>query len=257
MDLNGKKIILTGASSGIGAAVLEQLKAYEIDILVGDLSPENVATGERCSAIKCDVSEQKNIDKLFKEAEKKLGGVDIFIANAGFAYYEVIQKADYSHIEKIYRVNVMAPLYAALKMQEINKNREHRTVITASAMGKLALPGYALYSSTKAALDSFAFSFRNEIDDRSSLSLVYPIATKTEFFKVAAGDSTPVPFPTQTAEQVAKAIINGIKRNKKSIFPSFLFRAMMAIDRFIPIVFPIYIYIETRKLKKWHNAETS
>ncbi len=255
MDLNGKKIIITGASSGIGKAILAELKAFDADILVGDLDPDAVETGDRCSAISCDVSEPKNIDKLFMEAEKKMGGVDLFIANAGFAYYEKIDNSDWDHIEKIYRVNFMAPVYAALKMEEINGDREHRTVITASAMAKLALPGYALYSSTKAALDSFAFSYRTEIPDPKSVTLVYPIATKTEFFKVAAGDTTPVPWPAQTSETVAKAVIKGIKRDKKSVFPSFLFRAMMALDRLFPVVFPLYVRIEAGKLRRWNEAK--
>lgn len=257
MDLNGKKIILTGASSGIGAAILKELLNYNVNILVGDLDPDAVETGDKCTAISCDVSEPKNIDKLFKEAEKKLGGVDLFIANAGFAYYEKIEKSNWDHIEKIYRVNFMAPVYVAQKMKEINGEREHRTVITASAMAKQAMPGYALYSSTKAALDSFAKAYRMELPDTKSLTLVYPIATKTEFFKVAAGDSTPVPWPAQTSDEVAKAVVKGIKRNKESIFPSFLFRTMMVIDRFLPILFYVYMKIEAAKLKKWHEAQSN
>jgi len=254
MNLDGKKIILTGASSGIGKAVLAELKKYNTEIIVGDLDPEAVDTGKNCQAIACDVSQPKNIDRLFKEATKQMGQVDLFIANAGFAYFEKIHKADWKHIEKIYQVNFMAPVYAALKMKELNGDREHRTVVTASAMGKWALPGYALYSSTKAALDSFATAYRTELIDKKSVTLVYPIATKTEFFKVAADDTTPVAWPVQSPEHVARSIVKGIIKNKKSIFPSFLFRSMMALDRFIPIIRPLYLKIETYKLNKWANS---
>jgi len=254
MNLDGKKIILTGASSGIGKAVLAELKKYNTEIFVGDLDPEAVDTGENCQAIACDVSQPKNIDNLFKKAVKKMGQVDIFIANAGFAYYEKIDNADWNHIEKIYQVNFMAPVYAALKMKKLNADREHRTVITASAMAKWALPGYALYSSTKGALDSFTTAYRTELVDKKSISLVYPIATKTEFFKVAADDTTPVAWPVQSPEHVARSIVKGIIKNKKSIFPSFLFRSMMAANRLLPMIRPLYLRIETYKLNKWAHS---
>ncbi|QNU68905.1 SDR family oxidoreductase [Ruminiclostridium herbifermentans] len=81
-----------------------------------------------------------------------MGKIDIFFANAGFAYYEKIAKPDYQHIEDIYKVNVFAPLYICEKMYELNKDRDYKVVITSSAMGMLSLLGYALYLSTKAAM---------------------------------------------------------------------------------------------------------
>ncbi|PKL35174.1 MAG: short-chain dehydrogenase [Spirochaetae bacterium HGW-Spirochaetae-1] len=252
MNLENKKIVLTGASSGIGKAILAELKKHNVQVLVGDLEPKKVETVTgKIMAEKCDVSNPQNIDKLFASAQKKLGGIDIFIANAGFAYYEQIKKSDYDHIEKIYKVNFMAPVYITEKMKELNKGKEYMVVITASAMGKLALPGYALYSSTKAALDSFASAYRYEKDDLGIISLIYPIATKTEFFRVAAGDTTPVPFPAQTPGMVARAVIKGIQKNKKSIFPSKLFVSMMVINRYLPVIFPVYLKIEQAKLFKW------
>jgi short-subunit dehydrogenase len=252
MDLENKKIVITGASSGIGKAILDELKKFNVQILAADLEPGKIKTVKgKVFTEKCDVSSPKNVDLLMKNAVKKLGGIDIFIANAGFAYYEQIAKPDWSHIEKIYKVNFMSPVYTAEKMKQLNNGKEYMVVITASAMAKRAMPGYALYSSTKAALDSFASVYRCEQDDLGIISLIYPIATKTKFFKVAAGDSTPIPFPTQSPETVARAVIKGILKNKKSIFPSKLFLCMMIFNRYLPIVFPIYIWIEKIKLFKW------
>ncbi len=252
MNLENKKIVITGASSGIGKAILDELKKFNVQIFAGDLEPNKIKTAKgKVFAVKCDVSNPENIDMLIKNAVKKMGAVDIFIANAGFAYFEQITKPDWNHIDKIYKVNFMSPVYTVEKMKELNRGREYMVVITASAMGKLALPGYALYSSTKAALDSFASAYRLEQDDKGIISLVYPIATKTEFFKVAAGNSTPVPFPAQTPETVARAAVKGILKNKKSVYPSKLFLSMMILNRYIPVILPIYVWIEKNKFFKW------
>jgi short-subunit dehydrogenase len=216
MKLDNKRIVLTGASSGIGEALLEKLLEYDVKILVGDLTPNKVKKAKgKVFAVKCDVSQKAQVDALFKTAKKELGGIDLFIANAGFAYYEKIGKEDWNHIDKIFSTNFISPVYAAEKMATFNKDGEYTVVITASAMAKLAMPGYTLYSATKAALDSFASGYRHEKDKGATISIVYPIATRTKFFDVAA-KGTPIPFPTQTPEKVARAIISGIKRNRKS-----------------------------------------
>ncbi len=253
MDLYNKCILLTGASSGIGKALLEELIKYNTTIVVGDLNPEAVARNKNVKAIRCDVSKQKDIDMLFKKALSIMGRVDICIANAGFAYYEKLQKADYNHIHRIVAVNYIAPVYFLEKLMELNKGRKSYMVFTASAMAKLPLPGYALYSATKAALDGFAYSFNFEKDAHIHLMVVYPIATKTEFFKTA-GDGTPVPFPAQTPQKVAHEVVKGILKNKRYVFPSKIFRVMMVINRIIPFALWSYAKVEQYKLKKWLSA---
>jgi short-subunit dehydrogenase len=252
MKLDGKKIVITGAASGIGKAILNELKKFNVTITAADLEPEKIETVPgKISSVKCDVSAPENIDKLLNAAVKNMGCVDIFIANAGFAYFEQIDKADWNRAEKIYKVNFLSPVYTIQKMRELNKNREYMVMVTASAMAKLALPGYALYSSTKAALDSFTTAYRYEQEDRGIISVLYPIATKTDFFKAAADDTTPVPFPAQTPESVAKAAVRGIKRNRKSIYPSKLFYLMMIFNRYLPVVFYVYVKIEKMKFFRW------
>lgn len=76
--------------------------------------------------------------------------------------------------------------------------------------------------------------------------IVYPIATRTQFFD-SAGKKVPVPFPSQTAETVAKQIVKGILSDKKEVFPSFLFRFIQILDRFL--FFPLKIYQKMEAVK--------
>ena len=200
---------------------------------------------------RCDLSDQGCVDGLFDHAAEAMGGVDLFIANAGFAYYEALGRADWSRLERIYQVNVFAPIYAAVKMRELNPARPYKVVMTASAMGLLAIPGYALYGSTKAALDRFAEGYRLELDDPARLALVYPIGTRTGFFATAAEVAAPQPWPTQDAERVARAIVRGIERDQRSIYPSRLFQLILLADRFLPFVRRIEQRIERRRFRRW------
>jgi short-subunit dehydrogenase len=251
MNIHNIRIILTGAASGIGKALLAQLAAYDAQILAVDINPVDLPSAKATlHAHTADLTRPDEVDMLFQTALEKMGGVDIFIANAGFAYFEKIDAPDWEHIERIYRLNVFSPIYALQKMAALNPGNPYCVVMTASAMAKWALPGYALYSSTKAALDSFADAFRYELEPNGRLMLVYPIATHTNFFK-AANDGTPIPWPTQAPEVVAHAVISGIERNKNVIFPSALFLNTWRLGHIIPGMKGFYQIIQNQAFQRW------
>ena len=259
MRIDSTRIILTGAASGIGAALLAQLSAFPCAILAADLdTPRLVQTVEQLAgspaavaAFAGDMGSPDHVDALFDATFGVMGGVDIFIANAGFAYYERLERADWPRIEALLKVNVMSPIYATVKMEELNRERPHRTVIVASAMGRLAIPGYALYGGSKAALHRFAEGYRLELADPNSIALVYPIGTRTRFFDRADGPPAPQPWPTQSAEAVARAVVRGIERDAQKIYPSFLFRLTLALDRIFPPTRRIEQLIEGRRFRRW------
>jgi NAD(P)-dependent dehydrogenase (short-subunit alcohol dehydrogenase family) len=84
-----------------------------------------------------DLSQKNAIDKLFEQVLNLWGKIDVFVANAGFAYYEKLETANWQHIEKIYQVNTFAPIYSLLKMKELNKDKDFYVCITASAMATM------------------------------------------------------------------------------------------------------------------------
>lgn len=253
-DLKNKRIVLTGASSGIGKELM--IRLLEDSSLVFAV----VKTGEKIAfhhdnlhVYECDVSNVNQLDEMFKNAVEKLGEIDIFIANAGFAYYEKLEGANWEHIEQIYKTNVFSVIYLAQKMKELMGNKPYQFVTTASAMGYISLPGYTLYSSTKAAIKSFSEGYRMELEKNQIFQVVYPISTRTNFFNKTGG--SPVPFPSQSVETVAKAIIKGIKTKKKRIYPSKLFLTILLLDRLFPIISKLYVHAEKIKLDSWLREE--
>ncbi len=259
MQLEGARIVLTGAASGIGAATLARLALKRCHVLAVDRDEPRLATtvaalaGGEAKIVPCsaDLGCEEDVARVFDHACAAFGGIDLFIANAGFAYYERLARPDWQRMDALLRVNVISPLYAAVKMAEMNAGRPHRTVIVASAMGRLAIPGYALYSGSKAALHRFAEAYRFELADPTSLTMIYPIGTRTRFFQTDGGRAAPHPWPTQTAEQVATTIVRGIERDQKDIYPSALFRLVLLADRIAPFVRRIEQAIESARFRRW------
>ncbi len=216
-----KHILVTGASSGIGLEIVKILVSFPCKIICVDVKPlpESISVWGKVYFLQTDVSQKEHLDELFEKLTSEFGKIDVFIANAGFAYYEKLQEPDWEHLEKIFALNVFSPIYSLLKTKK--NNAEAVFCITASAMAKMGLAGYSLYSATKAALDRFAEAFRLENPD-FRLVLVYPIATQTHFFESAG--NAPLYFPSQKASYVALRILKGIAKGKSKVYPSLLFR---------------------------------
>lgn len=248
--INNKKIIITGAASGIG---LELCKILSKNNTVFAVDINEIPNIPNIISYNCDLSQKNNIDDMLKEAVEKLTDIDMFFSNAGFAYCEYNIKPDWNHIDKIFKTNVFSSIYLLNKIREIKKEKEFNFIITASAMSFLSMPGYSLYSGTKFALKGFADAARFDLKKGQTLNMVYPIATtETNFFNNAKTNK--VPWPSQTANVVAEKIIKGVLENKKHIFPSKLYQIMHFINKFLPI-FTIYIKIERRKMKKLKENE--
>jgi short-subunit dehydrogenase len=122
--------------------------------------------------------------------------------------------------------------------------------MTASAMAHLAIPGYALYAGTKAALHRFAEAYRYELPAHGHLMMIYPIATRTRFFN-AAGDGTPRSVPSQTADYVAARIMAGLKRDARAVYPSITFVIYNGLCGVFPPLRRIQLSISAGQFRRW------
>lgn len=253
MDFKNKNIVLTGASAGIGRELLSLLTQHEgVKIIAVARRVENIPCIEGCIyPFSADVSNKEGIDRVFEYASSVFGDIDIFIANAGFAYLEKLEDADWEHIEDIYALNVFSPIYSLEKLCQISKNKPKAFVSIVSGAAMASLPGYSLYCSTKAALKQFIDTYRFEQSDKLQLTAVYPVATRTDFFDKASGvNTTPLPFPQQEPSAVARKIISGIEKGKKNIYPSLLFRLFYPLGRAFPFMMKIYSSREKAKVRR-------
>jgi short-subunit dehydrogenase len=253
MNIENKRIVITGATSGIGLHLLKVISAMNgTRIVASGRKVENIPSGENIFSFQADISQEREVEALFDFALEKLGGIDLFFANAGFSYYEKLGAASWNHVENIFAANVISPLYAVTKMIALNPSNEFMVIITCSVVGRLPFPGLSLYTGTKFALDGFSRAMHYEIPDNGHLALVYPVATYTEFFNRAAPKSN-MPWPRQQTSDVVKAVLKGISKNKKQIYPFPLIRPALYLVNVFPFIYKIYHHIQKQKLYQLLN----
>lgn len=259
MNLQNKNIILTGASSGIGLELLNILSNYDgVRVIAVARNIETIPNKEGVIfPFSQDLSNEEGVDALFEYVYSLFSKVDLFIANAGFAYLELMKNSSWNHIEDIYKLNVFSPIYSLQKLIEnSSQNDKVMFVSMISAAGLVSLPGYSLYCSTKSALHHFMKTFSFEKSENIHLVNVYPVATKTSFFDKASGsESTPLPWITQDARIVACKVAKGIERNVRNVYPSTAFRLFYPIGRCFPIFLEFYSFVERSKMKRWFSSK--
>ena len=249
--INGKTIVLTGASSGIGLEVLKLLvQGTENRILAVSRHAVETLTGfaANVTPFDCDVSSPEGIETLFAKAESMFEKIDIFYANAGFPYYERYDYTDWERVEAMFRTNTFAPMYTYSRYLKHLNGRDGHLAITVSAIGQMAMPGYAVYSASKFATQGFQQAVRVEKPDNLKMTCLYPVATDTNFFVVANDAKFEKPFPVQKPDVVARKMVAGIEKGKKFVSPSFLFALSKVLMGICPPIRTIYWKLEYNKL---------
>lgn len=252
MDLNNKRYLITGASSGLGLELVKlllQMEGVKITAVARNIKALQNMSDPRVFPLSVDVARWENIAPMLDEAVRLMGGIDCLIACAGFAYYEKFANRDYGHIERIFQTNVLSPLYTLERLLTKTEGKVSFTVIS-SALGKFGLPGMALYCGTKYALDGFQDSYRFEREERLHYMTVYPIGLKTNFWERIATD-IPLPRPLQNADKAAKAVLAGLRKEKRVVYTSLWFRIAWGVNRFLPFLIPCYQRLHSWKFAKW------
>ena len=253
--ISHKNIIVTGASSGIGKSIISELVQQEGNRILAACRHADKVTdyGENVIPFSCDLSTREGVDALFQKAEELFDKIDIYFCNAGAPYYERFDYEDWTRIENIFKVNTIAHIYTYSKYLHHLDGKDGCLVYTISAMGEMAIPGYALYTATKFAMKGFQQAIREETPKNLQITCVYPVSTRTNFFRVGTGgrgDLKP-PFPVQTPEGVAKAVVKGVDKLKKHIYPCPVYLPGKYLMNLVPPVKKLYMESQKGKLRRY------
>ena len=251
--IDNKSIVLTGASSGIGFEVLKILaKGKGNRILAVARHVDNIKYfADNVTAFACDISTQEGVDRVFARAEELFGKIDLFYANAGFPYYEEFNYTDWDRVDAMFRTNTISPIYTYAKYIQHLNGQPGILAYTVSAIGEMAMPGYAIYSSSKFALNGFQQAIRLEAPENLQITCLYPVATDTNFFKVANAVEFEKPFPVQKPSTVAKKMVQGIEEGRATVSPCGLFGFAKVLMGVVPPVKKVYWRMETAKLDRF------
>ena len=261
MELRERQIVITGASSGIGRALLQELSGREVQVIAAgrdEVRLQDAVASARAPQTEIlpfvgDLAQQESVDALFAYALQHMGGIDLFLAIAGFAYWEWVEGPAWRRMEAIFQTNVFSPIYAVQKMHALFPGTDYRVIITSSILGRVGLEGYALYSSTKAALDRFAEVYRLETGRRSRLVLVYPLAVRSGFLPTAGG--APTPWLSQSPEAVARGMVRGIERDRETIYTSRILQPMLLANHLLPFTRRWYQALDGRVACRYRAAK--
>ena len=193
MKIKGKRVVVTGAASGIGRALAHAFNEKGASkVVCADLNFEeaqNTADSIKGLAIKCNVGDENEIQDLVQESTDWMEGIDIFCSNAGIMGEIGLLETSSEKWQSIWEINVMAHVYAAKAvLPQMLERGEGYLMNTASAAGLLTTLGAAPYTVTKSAAVSFAEWVKITYGEKGiGVSCLCPQAVRTAMTAGGAG----------------------------------------------------------------------
>lgn len=229
MNLQGKVALVTGASSGIGAATARCLAQAGLTVILvarraerlQALAAELETTGSHAHVLPVDLTVPAERERLWTEVNARYGGVDVLINNAGLGWYGYAAEMRWEQADSLVQVNVAAVVQLTLLALPTMQARGYGHIVNVSSVaGSLPSQGAALYSASKAFLDNFTIALARELRGSGVwVSVIKPGPVATEFFDVSAqrsgGRHIPVERLSVTAEAVARQIWGVLRRPRR------------------------------------------
>lgn len=228
MDIKGKVVIVTGASSGIGEATARQcgregarvvLAARRVDRLEA-LAKEINSMGMRAEAlvVQADLSKLEDIQSLINQTLDQYGRIDVLVNNAGFGRLDWLEKLDpVKDIQSQFDVNVLGVIQTTRQaLPVMMKQRSGHIINMCSMAGLVATPTYTIYAACKHAVHGFSEALRREVKPWGiDVSMIYPGGVTTEFAQHAGiKRKTKATTPKSlllTAEDVGRAVVQLVR----------------------------------------------
>ncbi|MFT5302795.1 MAG: short-subunit dehydrogenase [Mariniblastus sp.] len=245
--LHEKRAIITGASSGIGWHLAKQLAAEGVSIVacarraerLAELTAEIEAAGGVCVPVAGDITTSETRQALLETCQKRLGGLDILINNAGIGAMGRFDEASTDRIRTVFEVNFFAITELIRESLPTLKLGQSPIIVNmSSVLAHRAAPLKSEYCASKFALHGFSDAIRAELSGNGiDMLLVSPSTTDSEFFDSSIEDNTQKNWKSRGAmppEVVAAKTIRAIKKGKHEIILTHGGRFIVWLDRLIP-----------------------
>ncbi len=192
--MNGKRVVITGAASGIGAATVAELERRGARVIGLDIN------ADRDALIACDVRDQGSVDDAVREAITRLGGLDVLINNAGLATPQSAGLAPDAKALAVIDVNLIGPWRVTSAALPALREARGRVVNVASGMAFVALPFAAAYAMSKHGVVAYSGALRLEHGDAITVTTVYPGYVKTPIHRDSIEFGIGVSSPEESLE---------------------------------------------------------
>lgn len=227
-DFNGKRVLITGASSGIGAALAQDLARRGAVVgLCARREDRLKETLARCAESSpgsrmwvCDLADPAAVDDLVGSIAGDFGGVDVLVNNAGIPKRRHVTRLDPATVEHVMNINYLSPVRLTLGLLPSMIERKQGLVVNVSSVAAtLSSPGETAYDASKAALSAFSEAMAIDLWDTGvKVLVVYPGVVDTELFSLPDNDPLiPGIDPVPVSEAVA-AIVGAIERDERQVY---------------------------------------
>jgi short-subunit dehydrogenase len=260
-DLRGRRILVTGASSGIGRALAEQLAAAGSRLLVAARSADRLtelasaltARGAEVHALPADVTREDDRQKLIDAATERLGGLDVLVNNAGVASWNHFAEGSEEILRQVMETNFFAPAeLIRLAIPVLTRGRQPAVVNVASMCGRRAMPAWTEYSASKYALVGLTEALRGEMARfEIDVLLILPGLTRSGLHKHLLRNEGRMKIDFDDGmppEQVAAGIVRALTKNWKETVLGRDARWMLRVNRWFPRLLDRLIARRVRKL---------
>jgi NADP-dependent 3-hydroxy acid dehydrogenase YdfG len=224
MDINGAVMLVTGASSGIGAATARAASRSGARVVLAARREDRIRqlADELGDAVpvRCDVTDPDQVEAAVHAATEAFGRIDVLVNSAGQGLHVPIEGMDPDDFRAVLDLNLVAPLITMKAVIPIMREQGSGAIVNVSSgITWSAIPGSGAYAGSKAGLDMLTAVARAELTGTGiAVSTMYPFITATEFLgslrdgheAAARLEARHAPHPQQP-DQAAEAIIELIK----------------------------------------------
>jgi short-subunit dehydrogenase len=218
--LENSRVLLTGASGGIGATIARTLHARGAHLILSGRKVEALERlrgdlGERVEVIAADLAQVGEVMRLAAEVQP----VDVLVANAGLPGTGRLDDFSHEEIDHTLNVNLRAPMHLARELVPpmLQRGVGH-VVLVSSLAGKIPAPESSVYCATKFGLRGFGYSLNVELRGTGvGVTTVFPGFVREAGLFVDSGVKLPPGIGTSSPQEVADAVVSGIEKDKAEI----------------------------------------
>jgi short-subunit dehydrogenase len=221
MDMNKKRVVVTGGSSGIGFEIARQLAGKGARLVLTGRRVEALAqavatlrdtTGAELHGIAGDIVDSATQRHLVEQSQALLGGIDVLVNNAGGVRAGRLENTTEAELRAMIEVDLIAPiLLTRAFLPALRASGAGMVVNIASGIAQMGVPFYAGYAAAKAGLARFGEALRRELKGEGvHVMTVYPGATETRMMSTSRADAS-MGFALQPVADVVGSIIAGME----------------------------------------------
>ncbi len=252
---DGKKIIITGGSSGVGKILAQRLikKGARLALVARDEKKllsvkkeisEIASAGQAVALFTCDVADTSAVEKTFKRIAEELGTPDLLINSAGILREGYFENQKIETFREVMDINFFGTLHCIQSVLPYFKNNGGgRIVNICSVAGLMGVFGYSAYCASKHALTGLTGSLRTELKYQNIIfHIVYPpefdspMVDEINTYRSEENRMIAKTIPKLSADKVADDIIKGIEKNQYEIIPGIATRLAVRSEKLLPSI---------------------